>query len=154
MPIDHACFVFVLAVQRNTERRSQASNGPYVCDVVCSPSAGGISGASCLSCIQAQSTPKVSPKPASCPFAYRGYCYSSPVHVDRAKSNYERSQNVKCYLLGFCPPAVEQPTPLGSCPYTYGGHCYSSAEDAEDAEYLATKGPLDPPVEAPDPIDN
>lgn len=47
-----AGFMLVLAAQRNTERRSQASTGPYVCTAACSPEAGGVGGAACLACMQ------------------------------------------------------------------------------------------------------
>lgn len=155
-------FVLIVAAQRNTERRSQASNGPYACDVACSPAAGGIGGAACIACMQAQTTPspsvsvtpKVSPTPANdCPYAYREKCYTSMEQVDRARFNYDRSQQVACYLPGLCPPPVKQPVPLGPCPFRYGGRCYADAEDVERAEYLATKGPNDPVIEAPVPID-
>ncbi len=152
-------FVLIVASQRNTERRSQASNGPYACDVVCSPAAGGIGGAACIACMQAQTTPSISIKPSAsptpadkCPYAYREKCYLTMGQVNNARHNYNNSQNVLCYLPGYCPPVAE-PVPLGPCEYIYGGRCYASAEDAERAEYLATKGPNDPPIEAPVPID-
>ena len=98
-------------------------------------------------------SPKVTLSPDACIYVYREHCYGDQEQVDRAKYNYERDQKVICYLPRMCPPAVEQPTPLGKCPYSYDGHCYSSHSDADDAEYLDTKGPNDPPVEAPVPID-
>lgn len=54
-----AGFMLVLAAQRNTERRSQASTGPYVCTAACSPEAGGVGGAACLACMQSVGAPKV-----------------------------------------------------------------------------------------------
>lgn len=102
-------------------------------------------------------SPKISPtvSPLSdCKFAYRGNCYEDQIAVNMAKSNYERSQMVKCYIPNpLCPPAVEQPTPIKPCPYQYGDHCYASQSDANDAKYNATKSITQPAVEAPVPID-
>ncbi len=114
-----------------TELRSRAFNDPY----------SGVP------------TPKTTLSPDACVYVYREHCYGDQGEVDRAKSNYERSQKVMCYLPSLCPPPVEQPKPLGECPYNYDGRCYSSQSDADDAEYMDTKGPNDPAVEAPVPID-
>lgn len=97
-------------------------------------------------------SPKAPSNPDACIYVYHNHCYGDQESVDRAKSNYERNQNVLCYLPNLCPPAVEEPTPIRECPYSYGDHCYADARDRDRAEEVA-KDTSGLPMEAPIPID-
>jgi len=62
--------ILVIAAQKSTENRSQASLGPYTCATACSPASGGPGGAACLACVQANTTPE--PCATECSYANGG----------------------------------------------------------------------------------
>lgn len=116
-----AGFVLVIASRQNTERRSQASDGPYSCSAACSPAAGGIGGAACIACMEAQTTPSISPTPSVNPWgncmqwdAATGVCLKTYWQYVEDRENDWRCKDVWKYLnlcdyVGIAVPGVPRP---------------------------------------------
>jgi len=103
--------ILVIAAQKSTENRSQASLGPYTCATACSPASGGPGGAACLACMNANPTPIPTPQEnpwGDCRVWEGDTCVMNAWQWKEARDKDWRCKPVFEYLH-LCEPSIELP---------------------------------------------